>query len=74
MTTPMVSAPTFEHLPSGLGIGVPTPRLSFKISGVPGWEQLAYEIEVERGDSLLSSGCRVSSESVLVDWPFEPVR
>jgi alpha-L-rhamnosidase len=59
-----------EHLQDALGIGVPVPRLSWRVrSARPGWRQTAYEVQA-RGQTL-----RVESdESVLVPWPFAPLR
>ena len=59
----------FEHHREALGIGEPSPRLSWQVAAEPGWEQAAYELSI--GDSLF----RVASpESVLVPWPASPLR
>lgn len=69
-----VSPPTFEHLPGALGIGVPEPRLSWKTTAPARWQQSAYELEAVC-DGGAPQRVRVESrESVLVDWPFEPLR
>ncbi len=59
-----------EHRRDGLGLGVAAPRLSWTVSSSrPGWRQAAYELEC-RGQTV-----RVESEeSVLVAWPFAPLR
>ncbi|MEW9548269.1 family 78 glycoside hydrolase catalytic domain [Nonomuraea sp. NPDC050783] len=67
MTTLHVNAPTFEHHRDPLGIGEPEPRLSWTVTtGIPGWVQRAYEIDL--GDGL-TTGRVESAESVLVPWP-----
>ncbi|SFK82935.1 alpha-L-rhamnosidase [Amycolatopsis sacchari] len=65
-----VSPVRFEHRDLALGIGTPTPRLSWQVTtDDPAWSQTAYEIEAE-GKSV-----RVESdEQILVPWPFEPLR
>lgn len=69
-----VSPLTFEHLPGALGIGVPEPRLSWKTAAPAGWRQSAYELEAV-SDGGRPQRVRVESrESVLVNWPFEPLR
>jgi alpha-L-rhamnosidase len=59
-----------EHLSRPLGIGVATPRLSWRTQTArPGWYQQAYE--VRSGGEVV----RVESDdSVLVPWPFAPLR
>lgn len=71
-TTVHVSPPTFENLRESIGIGTPTPRLSWKISASPGWTQEAWELEADRGGQLSRSSGR-GPEQVLVPWPFEPL-
>lgn len=71
-----ISDVRFEHHREALGIGEARPRLSWKIdTDQPGWQQLAYEVElIERNGHLLESSGRVESgESVLVPWPFAPL-
>ena len=70
------SAPIFEHRtdsPAVLGIGSPTPRLSWTIpQAEPGWEQTAYEVEVVR--NATPEVYRGSSpDQVLVPWPASPL-
>ncbi|MGH3392043.1 MAG: family 78 glycoside hydrolase catalytic domain [Actinomadura sp.] len=62
-----VEPPTFEHHLNPLGIGETAPRLSWIITtGIRGWRQQAYEIELSGGTS---TGRIESPESVLVPWP-----
>jgi alpha-L-rhamnosidase len=66
-----------EHLTHGLGIGVDRPRLSWRVdTDIPGWMQSAYEIEAvdAAGDQRGTTGRVESGDSVLVDWPFAPLR
>ena len=71
------SAPRFEHRTDTgpvLGLGTPTPRLSWTVSHAPaGWEQTAYEIEItrDRGSSTHLVGGR---DQILVPWPAVPLR
>ena len=66
------SAPSFEHLPSALGIGTATPRISWITTADPAWRQAAYEVRVERGGR--AAEFRVASaDSVLVPWPDAPL-
>ena len=67
----------FEHTPEPLGVGVARPRLSWTIAaGCPDWHQVAYEIELCGPDGQLrdQTGLVESGESVLVPWPFAPLR
>ena len=66
----------FEHLTETLGIGADRPRLSWWVeTQAAPWQQSAYEIEARTpsGDLQGQTGQVVSSQSVLVDWPFEPL-
>jgi alpha-L-rhamnosidase len=59
-----------EHLANSLGIGVDSPRLSWMIeTSEPGWRQSAYELCAGDELVLVESGA-----SVLVPWPFSPLR
>jgi alpha-L-rhamnosidase len=74
MDSVRVHAPTFEQHHSGLGVGTPTPRISWRFSSVDntghGWEQKAYEIEVLQGPNSESAVYKVDNgDSVLVPWP-----
>lgn len=77
MAPVQVSAPTFEHHHSGLGVSTPTPRISWRFSSpaaeVFNWKQAAYELHI-----ILAGGSenihRVNtSDSLLVPWPCEPL-
>jgi alpha-L-rhamnosidase len=73
-TTPVqASAPRFEQLDEPLGIGTPTPRLSWRITAGPGWRQVAWQAQCVRaaGTETATGG---GDEQVLVAWPFEPLR
>jgi alpha-L-rhamnosidase len=77
---PQATAPTavrFEHHTDHgpvLGIGTPTPRLSWVIpQAEQGFEQTAYEIELARGEARSSSVVVESRDQVLVPWPAEPL-
>ncbi|MFG2004251.1 family 78 glycoside hydrolase catalytic domain [Spirillospora sp. NPDC048911] len=84
MTTLRAEAPGFEHHRQPLGIGEPAPRLSWTVTtDIPNWRQAAYELELTDqpplGDQALGgrrarTGRLDSDESVLVSWPFEPLR
>ncbi|ETA71159.1 glycoside hydrolase family 78 protein [Actinospica robiniae] len=61
---------SFEHLRSGLGIGVPAPRLSWTLPP-HSLGQDAYELEISRGDGpdALRTGRISSAQQRLVAWP-----
>jgi alpha-L-rhamnosidase len=66
------TAPTVEHHREPLGIGEPTPRLSWTLSGAPdGWLQSHYEIEVDDHDGAPVRYRRDSADQVLVPWPAD---
>ncbi|KAH8881093.1 glycoside hydrolase family 78 protein [Thozetella sp. PMI_491] len=71
MASVYVQSVTFEHHPTGFGIGHASPRISWRLAAdenTKNWIQDSYEIEIARLDS--SETYRVeSSESVLVPWP-----
>src|SRR5689334_17099135 len=65
-----------EHQRAAFGIGTDRPRLSWLVdTEANGWHQAGYEIELyEAGGKLLDQTGRVDSDqSVLIDWPFEPL-
>jgi alpha-L-rhamnosidase len=71
---PKLSAPSVEQYPNGLGVSVPSPRLSWKFEDHDAafeWQQTGYEIGILRGnaDSEPTMYRVDSSESVLVPWP-----
>jgi alpha-L-rhamnosidase len=66
------TAPTVEHHREPLGIGEPTPRLSWTLSGAPdGWLQSHYEIEVDDHVGAPVRYRRDSADQVLVPWPAD---
>lgn len=76
MSHMLVSAPTFEHYHSGLGIQTARPRLSWRLCSPegstipPSWKQISYDIQVRfEGAADFISYSVQSSESVLVPWP-----
>ncbi|SDX56424.1 alpha-L-rhamnosidase [Arthrobacter sp. cf158] len=69
---------TFEHLPptpgtGTLGIGLATPRISWKTSAQPGWVQAAYQVSVTTADGQWTGERIESAESVLVPWEATPL-
>ena len=67
------SPPTFEHHREAFGIGERRPRISWKTTAHSRWRQVAYELEVARGQGIETSGRTESTDSVLVPWPTEPL-
>jgi alpha-L-rhamnosidase len=67
------AAPTIEHHREPFGIGEASPRLSWKTTAPSGWRQAGYEFEATLEGATITSGRFDSSESVLVEWPFEPL-
>ncbi|KAL4976034.1 bacterial alpha-L-rhamnosidase-domain-containing protein [Aspergillus desertorum] len=69
-----ISGVTFEHHRSALGIGEPSPRISWRFDGpVLNWTQSAYELQIERADHARAFRVN-SSDSVLVPWPSDPLQ
>jgi alpha-L-rhamnosidase len=66
---------TVEHHREPVGIGEPTPRLSWVTeTDLPDWRQAAYELEIEpQAGPAWSSGRVESGESVLVAWDAPPL-
>ncbi len=64
-----------EHRSDALGLGVPSPRLSWIVAADATFEPRAYEIRAHDPDSgAPEQSCVIqSSESVLVPWPFDPL-
>lgn len=64
-----------EHSESGFGIDIAKPRLSFRYAPTDerDWKQVGYELELSTEGTTVSHRAD-SSESVLVPWPFEPLR
>ncbi|MGV9503831.1 family 78 glycoside hydrolase catalytic domain [Streptomyces sp. NPDC003642] len=64
---------SFEHLPDGLGVGDPAPRLSWTLPPGHGFQE-AYELELDRGGGTVRRTGRVHGpDQVLVAWPGEPL-
>ncbi|KAJ9607134.1 hypothetical protein H2200_008206 [Cladophialophora chaetospira] len=78
MTTIGISSISFEHHPTGFGIGHAKPRISWSFSNpenVENWVQESYDIQISRDhDTEGKSYHVVSSESALVPWPDRPLR
>jgi alpha-L-rhamnosidase len=75
--SPTVSNLRLEHLRETLGIGAARPRSTWKVeTDTPDWRQAAYEIlaDDERGRRRGETGRIDSDQSVLVTWPFAPLR
>lgn len=67
-----VAAPTFEHHRHALGIGEPSPRISWKTQAPAGWTQTSYELEVTRAGGVAITAAD-DSDSVLRPWPSDPL-
>lgn len=64
---------SFEHHRSALGIAETQPRISWRFAGdARDWEQTSYDIEIKQGGNTESHSTE-SAESILVDWPGEPL-
>ncbi|KAJ5630397.1 uncharacterized protein N7484_010497 [Penicillium longicatenatum] len=74
---PSITSVSFEQHATGLGIGISCPRVSWKFTATkntfPNWEQKAYDIEIQRGNSSPESYHINASDSVLVPWPSQPL-
>lgn len=75
----LLEAPTFEHHPSGLGVGCDKPRISWRFRSSEddslrgqGWQQESYEVELARNAATQSFHIEGAS-SVLVPWPSSPL-
>ena len=71
-------SPTIEQHPTGFGIGISSPHLSWRFltenQPPSGWKQTAYELEISRASQSDPEIFRVSSsDSVLVPWPSTPL-
>lgn len=67
----------FEHHNAALGIGEAQPRLSWLIeTKIPNWMQATFQLEASdaRGNVISDTQPIDSHESVLVNWPFSPLR
>ncbi len=68
----VVAAPTFEHHRHALGIGEPSPRISWKTQAPARWTQASYELEVTRAGEPVTTSID-DSDSVLRPWPSAPL-
>src|SRR3954447_521009 len=69
-----VTAPTFEHVPRALGVGVAAPRISWKTSAPADWTPASYELRIARAGTDPRDFAPVASpDSVLVPWPDAPL-
>ncbi|MDQ4492068.1 glycoside hydrolase family 78 protein [Sinomonas sp. ASV486] len=73
-TTARVARVQAEHRRDALGIGESRPRLTWHTDAPAGWRQEKYEIEVVRRGNRCQAQEVTSSDSVLVEWPFEPLQ
>lgn len=74
--TVTISQVRIEHGREASGIGTNRPRLSWMVkTEIGGWQQAGYEIEAYDEDGKLcnQTGRVESNQSVLVDWPLEPL-
>ncbi|MDX3115882.1 family 78 glycoside hydrolase catalytic domain [Streptomyces scabiei] len=71
--TPTVAAPTAEHHREAMGIGEPSPRISWKTTAPAGWTQHGYQLEATRTDGTRRTDWVTSQDSVLVPWPTAPL-
>lgn len=77
MTNPSISTLQIEHLQETLGIGEPTPRLSWQVeTAAQNWQQRAYELRCLDSDGQVrqTTGQVKSDQSILVAWPFAPLQ
>lgn len=71
---------TFEHHPTGLGVPVSEPRLSWAVASttddIPrNWVQKSYEIQIRRAsDQSVQTFHSDGSSTVLVPWPAAALR
>lgn len=77
---PHLTKPSFEQHPTGFGIGVPKPRVSWRFlsspsSTIQNWEQTAYDIEIihQLNNCDVETYHVPSGDSVLVPWPSKPL-
>ncbi|GLH99547.1 alpha-L-rhamnosidase [Phytohabitans aurantiacus] len=76
MASVQVTSVRFEHHDEPLGIGEPSPRLSWRVTTAePGWLQAGYEVRAldDAGAVAWTSGRIDSGESHLVPWPGPPL-
>lgn len=74
-----ISGLRFEHHPTGLGVHVSTPRLSWRYAfsddTVPSnWTQTSYEVEIKRAESTDPAAVKIiGASSALNPWPYSPL-
>jgi alpha-L-rhamnosidase len=67
---PSVVRITAEYATDRTTVATPRPRLSWVTeSDTPGWLQAGAEVELDGGHTVRLDG----RDSVLVDWPFDPL-
>ena len=69
-----VSALRIEHGTGRLGIGESRPRLTWEVSAPSGWRQSGYEVEAYLTDDEVEKASVDGEDSVLVSWPFPPLK
>lgn len=69
------TAARFEYFDGDiLGVGVPSPRLSWQMPiAAAGFDQVAYEIEIDRSGTVQTFAVE-SADQVLVPWPTDPLK
>jgi alpha-L-rhamnosidase len=61
---------SFEHSVDGFGIGVASPRISWRFGGsAQNWLQQSYDIRIQRDNSVFEEFHVESAQSNLVPWP-----
>ncbi|KKK21520.1 hypothetical protein P175DRAFT_0433833 [Aspergillus ochraceoroseus IBT 24754] len=75
---PHLTPPSFEQHPTGFGIEVAAPRISWRFLSSPSttqnWEQSAYDVElIHLPGSKVETYHISSGNSVLVPWPSRPL-
>jgi alpha-L-rhamnosidase len=69
---PTASAPRIERHRDPLGIGEPSPRLSWTTEAAPEWVQAGYDVSIER-DGATTEFALEGAEQILVPWPATPL-
>lgn len=64
-----------ESYESGFAIGHASPRISWRFKGdVKDWQQVSYDLVIERHDGNNHEFSVTSAQSRLVPWPVEPLK